>query len=222
MSQAEQIARNDVGAHVVWGWAFGGREATTGKNAVTGEPMSMFQRVSAGASSVLFVGGLVVSLFAPPLGLSIAGVGELGQVALAESRTLDVLRTSVAGGAGSGVAARGGPGPVSQGAAGVERAVADLEAAGGRVLSREVTIEVGRLRTRPDLFVELPSGQQAFLEIKTGESAGLTPNQTAAFPQIWAQGGIPRGANAAAAFLTPGVPLGPTPVWTIHYPWPLP
>ena len=109
MSQAEQIARNDVGAHVVWGWAFGGREATTGKNAVTGEPMSMSQRVAAGVSSVLFVGGLVVSLFAPPLGLSIAGVGELGQVALSESRTLVVLRTSVVGGGGSDVAAGGGP-----------------------------------------------------------------------------------------------------------------
>ncbi len=119
-------------------------------------------------------------------------------------------------------AARGGLGPVRQGAAGVERAVADLEAAGGRVLGREVTIEAGGVRTRPDLFAELPSGQQAFLEIKTGASAGLTPNQTAAFPQIWTQGGVPRGANAAAAGLTPGVPIGPTPVWTVHYPWPLP
>jgi hypothetical protein len=119
-------------------------------------------------------------------------------------------------------AAGGGLGPVRQGAAGVERAVADLEAAGGRVLGREVTIEAGGVRTRPDLFVELPSGQQAFLEIKTGASASLTPNQTAAFPQIWTQGGIPRGANAAAAGLTPAVPIGPTPVWTVHYPWPLP
>jgi hypothetical protein len=119
-------------------------------------------------------------------------------------------------------AARGGLGPVRQGAAGVGRAVADLEAAGGRVLGREVTIEAGGVRTRPDLFVELPSGQQAFLEIKTGASAGLTPNQTAAFPQIWTQGGIPREANAAAAGLTPGVPIGLTPVWTVHYPWPLP
>ncbi|MFT3838512.1 MAG: RHS repeat-associated core domain-containing protein [Myxococcaceae bacterium] len=119
-------------------------------------------------------------------------------------------------------AAGGGLGPVRQGAAGVARAVADLEGAGGRVLGREVTIESGGVRTRPDLFVELPSGQQVFLEIKTGPSAGLTPNQAAAFPKIWTQGGVPRGANAAAAGLTPGVPIGPTPVWTVHYPWPLP
>ena len=119
-------------------------------------------------------------------------------------------------------AASGGLAPVRQGAAGVERAVADLEAAGGRVLGREITIDAGGVRTRPDLFVELPSGQQAFLEIKTGASAGLTPNQTAAFPQIWTQGGIPCGANAAAAGLTPRVPIGPTTVWTVHYPWPLP
>jgi hypothetical protein len=90
------------------------------------------------------------------------------------------------------------------------------------VIGREVTIEAGGVRTRPDLFAELPSGQQSLLEIKTGASAGLTPNQTAAFPQIWTQGGVPRGANAAAAGLTPGLPIGPTPVWTVHYPWPLP
>jgi len=31
-----------------------------------------------------------------------------------------------------------------------------------------------------------------------------------------------RGANAAAAGLTPGMPIGPMPVWTVYYPWPLP
>lgn len=69
---------------------------------------------------------------------------------------------------------------------------------------------------------QLPSGQQAFIEVKTGASAGLTPNLSIAFPEIWANGAIPRGANAAAAGLTPGVPIGPTPVWTVYYPWPLP
>lgn len=118
--------------------------------------------------------------------------------------------------------AKGGVGSVRQGAAGVGQAVADLEAAGGRVLGREVTIEAGGVRTRPDVFVELASGQRVFLEIKTGASAKRTRNQAKAFPQIWTQGGVPRGANAAAAGLTPGVPIGPTPVWTVHYPWPLP
>lgn len=122
----------------------------------------------------------------------------------------------------SGAAAKGGLGPGLQGTAGVERAVADLEAAGGHVLGREVMIEAGGVRTRLDLYVELPTKQEAFLEVKTGPSATWTKNQAAAIPQIWTQGGIPRGANAAAAGLTPGVPIGPTPVWTVHYPWPLP
>src|SRR5687767_5436011 len=45
-------------------------------------------------------------------------------------------------------AAGGGLGPVRQGATGVERAVADLEAAGGPVFGREVAIEPGGVRTR--------------------------------------------------------------------------
>lgn len=116
----------------------------------------------------------------------------------------------------------GGRGPVRQGAAGVQRAILDLEAAGGRVLGKEITIEAGGVITRPDLYVELPSGQKVFLEVKTGATAALTPNQKAAFPHIWTQGGIPHGANAVDARLTPGVPIGATPVWTVHYPWPLP
>lgn len=89
------------------------------------------------------------------------------------------------------------------------------------MLGREITIEAGGVRTRPDLFVELPNGQLAFLEIKTGPSAGLTANQTVAFPIIWTRGGIPIGPNAAAAGLTPGVPIPPTPVWTVYNFWPL-
>jgi hypothetical protein len=42
-----------------------------------------------------------------------------------------------------------------------------------------------------------------------------TPNQTAAaLPQVRTQGGIPRGADVAAAGLIPGVPVGPTLVCT--------
>ena len=54
----------------------------------------------------------------------------------------------------TGVAANtaGGAGPVAQGAAGVERTVADLEAAGGRVIGREISADVNGVRTRPDLF----------------------------------------------------------------------
>jgi hypothetical protein len=68
----------------------------------------------------------------------------------------------------------------------------------------------------------LPNGRQVFIEVKTGLEAGWTPNQSTAFPLIWQGGAIPRGWNAWRAGLSPGVPLGPTPVWTVHVPWPLP
>ena len=93
---------------------------------------------------------------------------------------------------------------------------------GGRVLGREVAIKSGGVRTRPDLYVELPNGQRAFIEVKTGPGAGLTPNQATAFPKIRDLGGVPEGANSEAAGLAPGVPIGPTPVWVVHQPWPLP
>ena len=123
----------------------------------------------------------------------------------------------------TGVAANtaGGAGPVAQGAAGVERTVADLEAAGGRVIGREISADVNGVRTRPDLFAEFPNGQRGFIEVKTGAGARLTPNQTAGFPGIRSGGAVPVGGNAAGAGLTPGVPLGPTPVWIVRQPWPL-
>jgi hypothetical protein len=145
-------------------------------------------------------------------------VGPAAQrIATPESRRSEAATAFAA----EGAAVRGGVGPVSQGAAGVERTIADIEGAGGRILGREVTVESGGVRTRPDLFVELPSGQQAFIEVKTGASAGLTPNQSAAFPSIISGGFTPFGGNAAAAGLTPGMPYGPIPVWVVRQPWPL-
>lgn len=132
------------------------------------------------------------------------------------------ILTEGLGASGIVPATAGGAGPVLQGQAGVRAAIADIEGAGGQILGSDITIEAGGVRTRPDLFVELPNGQQAFIEVKTGSSAGFTPNQSIAYPDIWANGGIPQGANAAAAGLTPGVPIGPTPVWTVYYPWPWP
>ncbi len=110
---------------------------------------------------------------------------------------------------------------VLQGQAGVDRAIADLEAAGGRVLGREITLDVNGVRTRPDLFVRLPNGQQTFLEVKTGPQAALTRNQGLAYPGIRSGGAVPAGQNAAEAGLTPGQPLGPIPVWVVRIPWPL-
>ena len=111
---------------------------------------------------------------------------------------------------------------VEQGQAGVNQTIADIEAAGGRILGREVGVRAGGgWRPRFDLYVELPSGQRAFIEVKTGDRARLTAPQEGGIPPLMSQGGVPYGRNAAAAGLTPGVPIGPTPVWIVHQPWPL-
>ncbi|GAA1750459.1 hypothetical protein GCM10009747_04750 [Agromyces humatus] len=112
----------------------------------------------------------------------------------------------------------GGAGPVLKGQAGVNQVAADIEAAGGKVLGREITVEANGVRTRPDLFVEDVCGNRCFVEVKSGPSARLTKNQSQAFPSIQSQGFKPRGGNAAAAGFTPGMTYGPMPVWTVHIP----
>ena len=121
-------------------------------------------------------------------------------------------RSTVATKSAPGVAGRGGIGPVLKGQAGVDRVIAEIEASGGKVLGQEITVDAGGVRTRPDLFVEDAAGNRFFVEVKNGPSAGLTPNQKAAFPTIESSGGVPAGKNAAAAGLKPGTPIGPTPV----------
>ncbi len=113
------------------------------------------------------------------------------------------------------VAAKGGVGPVLKGQAGVKQVETEIEAAGGKILGREITVEANGVRTRPDLFVEDACGIRCFVEVKNGPSAVLTKNQAAAFPWIQSTGFIPRGANAAAAGLTPGANYGPMSVWTV-------
>jgi hypothetical protein len=148
-----------------------------------------------------------------------AGLGSLAGIFTQGATAVGELGTSSLATIGSSTLS-GGTGPVSQGLAGVDRTIAEIEAAGGRILGREITVEAGGVRTRPDLFVELPSGQQVFIEVKTGSSAGLTANQGAAFPEIVSGGFTPFGDNAAAAGLSPGVPYGPTTVWVVRQPWP--
>jgi hypothetical protein len=164
-------------------------------------------------------------------GLTIAAVDAQSTEAVAAGRTLlgderewsvpssvevrDASRTPILRSVATNTA-RGGVGPVRRGQAGVDAVAADIEAAGGRVLGREITVEAGGVRTRPDLYVELPCGTRCFVEVKNGPSAGLTPNQRVAFPVIQSAGGVPVGANAAAAGLTPGVPIGPAPVWVVY------
>jgi RHS repeat-associated protein len=114
----------------------------------------------------------------------------------------------------------GGIAPVLKGQAGVRRAIASIEAEGGKVLGREVTIQVGAGRVRMDLLIRNAQGGLEFVEVKSGARAALNPNQARLFPQIQQLGGIPRGVNAEipGGVMTPGVPIGPTPVRVIRYP----
>jgi hypothetical protein len=112
----------------------------------------------------------------------------------------------------------------AQGEAGVDQTVADLEAAGGRVLGKEISLKAPQAgwKARADLYVELPNGQRTFLEVKTGPGAELSENQIQVYAETRSIGTIPYGANAAKAEgITPGVSTGPTPVWVVWQPWPL-
>lgn len=112
----------------------------------------------------------------------------------------------------------GGIGPVLKGQAGVTRAMSEYEAAGGQVLGEQISIRAGGGRTIPDFYGQNAQGINEFIEVKNGPSAALNPNQTRLFPIIEQSGGVPVGGNAAAAGLTPGVPIPPTPVRVIYYP----
>jgi RHS repeat-associated protein len=147
----------------------------------------------------LWGGATLASLYGPEL-LAAKGLPWLNKLAKCKATT-------------------GGIGPVLKGQAGVDRAIAQIEAEGGQVLGKEITLDAGGVRTRPDLFVQNADGSYSFVEVKTGPNAALTPNQTIGFPAIEAGGAVPAGANAAeTGVLTPGVPRGPTPVRVITYP----
>jgi len=114
--------------------------------------------------------------------------------------------------------ARGGIGPVLQGEAGVARSIAAAEARGETVLGREITMQTSGGRTKPDILVRDAQGNLKFIESKCGPGACLNTNQKYRFPELQQSGGIPRGKNAAAAGLTPGQPMGPTPVQVDYWP----
>jgi hypothetical protein len=138
------------------------------------------------------------------------GVGFATQGVL--NRVLPAQPTTAVPGAG-------GAGPVLRGQAGVNQVVEFLDDAGVVIRGREVTVVTpSGVRTRPDLWIQLPSGELAFVEVKTGVAARLTPNQAAGFPEIMSQGFTPVGANAVEAGLTPGVLRGPADVWVVHQP----
>jgi hypothetical protein len=111
-----------------------------------------------------------------------------------------------------GASSQGGMAPVMKGQEGVEKSVAAAEARGETIIGREITMDTSAARTRIDLLSQDQEGNLKFIEAKNGPNAGLTPNQEAAYPLIREEGGVPAGANAARAGLTPGLPTGPIPI----------
>ncbi len=105
-----------------------------------------------------------------------------------------------------------------QGRTGELRAQAEIEANGGTVLGEHITLDTSAGRTVPDIYALDANGSPEFVEVKSGPTADLNKNQEANFPIIRSVGAVPAGANAEAAGLTPGVPIGPTPVRVIYYP----
>jgi hypothetical protein len=78
-----------------------------------------------------------------------------------------------------------GCGPVYKGQAGVNAFEQDFVANGGIILGREISLRGPNGLTRPDLYGIAP-GHTApmFIEIKTGPTAALNPNQIANFPDV--------------------------------------
>lgn len=130
---------------------------------------------------------------------------------------------NIAGGAtdvGEGVAdeitkvVRGGVGPVLKGEVGVARAMAEVEAEGGKVLGREVTVETAAGRARVDFVYEDAGGRIHLAEAKNGPTARLNPNQKAVYTEFEASGGRLVGAKANQI---QGGYLPPTPVRIFKY-----
>jgi RHS repeat-associated protein len=117
------------------------------------------------------------------------------------------------------LAAKGGIGPVLKGQEGVARAMAEYEAAGGKVFGEQISIRAGGGRTIPDFYGQNAQGIREFIEVKNGPGAALNPNQQRLYPIIQQSGGVPVGANAnIPGVVTPGVPIPPTPIRVIPYP----
>jgi RHS repeat-associated protein len=110
---------------------------------------------------------------------------------------------------------RGGLGPVLKGTAGVERAAAEIEAEGGQVLGREITIENSAGRARVDIAYRDASGNLRLGEAKNGPTADLNPNQQRVYGAAQTEGARLVGGNAQSA----GLPstIGPGSVRVFKY-----
>ncbi len=106
----------------------------------------------------------------------------------------------------------GGLSPIERGKIGIELSKEYVENMGWRIVGEEVTIDTSAVRVRVDLVALTDNDVLVLIESKYGPTARLTPNQKVGYPLIRSTGGIPQGANAAAADLLPGQPLPRTDV----------
>lgn len=79
--------------------------------------------------------------------------------------------------------------PHQKGQEGVEKAVKEIEKNGGKIIEREVTIEVNGIRVRVDIC-SYENKTLYLIEVKNGPYAGFTPNQNYAYP-LMKDGNIP-------------------------------
>jgi RHS repeat-associated protein len=174
--------------------------------------------------------------YAVGFGMTLANGGNLSEANSAGlSGAVSGFAVGAAVGAGSGyrqalkeklnpwtgrptVPARGGVGPVIKGQEGVQQAMQEFEARGGRVLGSEITVEVGGTRIRLDFAGEMHS-ELHFVEVKNGPQAGLSTNQRVTFPQMM-KGDvpvIPYGQNALRAGFKLGVPISTYQLSIVRY-----
>jgi len=124
----------------------------------------------------------------------------------------------VVGGIGAAIEAEssnGGIEPVLKGQAGVNQAIEEVEAEGGQVLGKEITIENSAGRARADFVYKDAQGNLIVGEAKNGPTAALNSNQQAVYSEFGKSGGRFVGGNAQAANLPPSV--GPTQVRIFKY-----
>jgi RHS repeat-associated protein len=118
-----------------------------------------------------------------------------------------------------GAVARGGITPVLKGAAGVERAIAEIEAEGGTVIGTNVTIKtgVGKGEIVADVLYKDAEGNLVIGEAKNGPTADFNPNQRAnGYPQGGPVSGTIAGTKGGPQYPA-GTPISNVPVRTFPY-----
>lgn len=86
-----------------------------------------------------------------------------------------------------------------------------------KIIVEQPTVQTANAKVRPDFYVKAASGQNKFVDVKTGPKAGYTPNQKISYPEIQSNGGVWKGGNAGNAGLSANSAIAPTPVETITY-----